>query len=677
MTEYVLFSRREAEPQIAEMFTPQSVCELSVRDEQAFPGGWLPLGAVALASSNQVDGASVSAVRGGAFEWSLPRPEELSASLLDALEVGSSAESETSLKAVGRVMDEIASTPVRLGLMHPVFDPDALQEMPFRRSTTVVADTSAVLQGALDFVARHLHPAARVKVPAIVHMEVVNFSHRFLSIRRADTAKAARRINLLSEHLKSQGGYRTLLRLELRADTEVERTHLLGDPLRSAFRPERDSSLSDLNLSTSVPAYADRLILEAARDHQAQSGPEHDVRLLTSDQGLTRMALAEGVKPLYFGATKAAGVFGQRLSGKNFDPFSGQIRAMPLSLVLWELAAVFGSARLNDDTGHTLELAALGRELPWAPYHAREDLLWCRHTPRSGSGAGNADRARVNDSGERRTLRGGRTATAARPPRPTSGALLRFNVDRLIRLICALDDRGEMTQSEVAAVLGRRGSRGDEYRRFLQSANMVSVKTGRWRAGGPLSRLSAALRHERVNEAREILLTVPSFAAFSNRVNELPVGGALDVAAMGRGAATYRVLGEVTLICASVAGTGILPTPTVPDATTFAGMAVRRFLELDGGDGLVAVGAWLESLIRADGIHPEIARLRLQQASEMGLLRRSTEGSTTQVRFDDRMVHVLRVKSGRPVVEPVYLYRGDYLIPGKASVSLRVEESRP
>ncbi len=678
MTENVLLSRREAEPQIADLFEQQSICRLSVRDERAFPDGWFPLGDIVLASSSQADGASAHAVRGGAFEWSLPGLDEARASLVDVLEVGSDAKREASLKAVGRVMDEIASTPVRLGLTYPVFDPDALQEMPFRRSTTVVTDTSGVLQGALDFVARHLHPAARVKVPAIVHMEVVNFSHRFFSIRRGDTARAARRISLLHEHLKSQGGYRALLRLELQADTEVERNYLLDDPLRRAFQPERDSNLSDLNLSTSIRAYADRLILEAARHHQAQSGPEHAVRLLTSDQGLARMALAEGVKPLYFGATRAVNFFGRRLSGKNFDPFSGRIRETSLSSVLWELSTVFGSARLQNDSGSALELAALGRELPWAPYHAREDLLWCRYTLRAGGriGADGAHaRAQADDSKGKRAPREVQSVVGGRPRR-ASGAFLRFNVDRMIRLICALDDRVEMTEPEVAEALGRRGSRGDEYRRFLQSADLASTRDGTWRAEGLLPRLSAALRHERLDEVREILLAAPSFAAFSGRVEELPVGSALDVATMGRGGFTYRVLGEMTLLCASVADAGVFPTPTAPDVTTFSEIALRRFLALDEGDGLVATGAWLESLARADGIHPEIARRRLQQASEKGLLRRSTEGSTTQVRFDDRMVHVLRVKSGWPVVEPVHLYRGDYLIPGKASVSLRLEEPR-
>ena len=84
--------------------------------------------------------------------------------------------------------------------------------MPFRRSTTIVADTSGALQGGLDFVARHLHPAARVKVPAIVQMEIVNFADRFLSGRRATRTRPT---DLLIDHLLSQGGQRVLLRLEL------------------------------------------------------------------------------------------------------------------------------------------------------------------------------------------------------------------------------------------------------------------------------------------------------------------------------------------------------------------------------------------------------------------------------------------------------------------------------
>ena len=74
-----------------------------------------------------------------------------------------------------------------------------------------------------------------------------------------------------------------------------------------------------------------------------------------------------------------------------------------------------------------------------------------------------------------------------------------------------------------------------------------------------------------------------------------------------------------------------------------------------------------------EGIHPEAARRLLDEASTTGLLCRTTEGSTVQLMFQDRVIHVLRTESGLPVVEKVFLYRGDYLIPGKGSVSLRIE----
>jgi hypothetical protein len=133
------------------------------------------------------------------------------------------------------------------------------------------------------------------------------------------------------------------------------------------------------------------------------------------------------------------------------------------------------------------------------------------------------------------------------------------------------------------------------------------------------------------------------------------------------------MLGEVTEICAPVFGRGLFATLNRPTVEEFAPIALTRFSELDRGEGLVATGAWLETLIALDGIHPEVARARLNDASAQGLLRRTTEGSTTERRFDNHIVHVLRTKAGKPIVEQVRLYRGDYLIPGKSSTSLRVE----
>ena len=354
MSAPTLLSPSQAELGVAEMFRPGGSCALSVSEERAFQNKWLPLGIIVLVATDTNDPALTKLVRRGAFEWTLPPLDEAVAEASELLE----AKDDDNRRQVTVAMDEVASIATRVGLIHPRFDPIAIEQMPFRRSTTVVVDTSGVLQGALDFVARFLHPAARVKIPAIAQMEIANLTDRFLRIRRA--RKPKRRVKELIEHLTSQGGQRALLRIELHTDTEVERTYLLGDPLRSAFEKDSDRDLKDLDISSPIRSYADRLILEAARHHQAQSGPAHVVRLLTGDQGLARMALTEGIRPLYFTATSAAEVFGQRLSGQTFHPFSGYIRHVPLTGLLWELATAFGSARLTRNDDCIFQVSAVG-----------------------------------------------------------------------------------------------------------------------------------------------------------------------------------------------------------------------------------------------------------------------------------------------------------------------------
>ena len=730
MNDGALMSPDEAASEVAEVFKDSGRCSIAVREDRAFPSEWFPLGNVALASGDPSEDPTTedltSLVSSSAFEWRLPEVTESRDKLSDCLGL------EEKNDNVDRALADIASIGVRIGLLHPIFDPASLEEMPFRRSTTVVSDTSGVLQGALDFVVRHL-PEVRVKVPAIVQMEIVNSADRFFRFRRAsDKGKKRRRVRELIEHLKSQGGQRTLVRLETQADTEIERTWLFGDPLRSAFQPERDNELSNLNISVPIAAYVDRLILEAARHHQAQSGPGHRVRLLTGDQGLARMALAEGIAPLYFRPVEAADFFGRRLTGQTFDPFTGLIRRTPLPAVLWELATAFGSARLANESGRTFTLFALGKGPSWSPYHSVDDLLWCRSATAAGGsgdssshpsgppGAGLSGRFEPSSAavlaaplGDERSQsphisppsvargsasaaegRGDTRASRSSRPRPSRDAgsevpgavgqrapnvvFQRFNVGRLLRFICALDDGQEMNQLQVTELLEARHPRGrDEYRRFLSSANLVSVTNGNWRAEPSLGPVSAALRNERIGELRDAFREAPSFSAFADRIERSPVGRVVELSDLGRSKATYRTLGEITLLCAPVHGEGVYPTPAAPAAATFGQVALERFSELDHGDGLVSTGAWLESLIRENGIHPERARRLLDEASAQGILRRSTEGSTTQLRFDDHMVHVLRTESGMPVVRPVHLYRGDYLIPGKGSVSLRIEGPIP
>ena len=681
----VLVSPNQAASRIAEAFRREPYCRMHVQEQRAFQGRWLCLGAVSLSPSTLDDGDEQrdAALASTAFEWRLPDAETVESELASLLEV---KQEGNDYSKIARALDQTASIAVRAGLLHPVFDPAAIEEMPFRRATTVVSDTSGVLQGALDFVVRHLHPAARVKIPAIVQMEFVNFSDRFLEIRKSNEARAHRnrnrdgksrsklhRANELMEHLKSQGGQRALLRLELQADAEIERTYLLGDPLRDAFQRDSDSALRDLNISVSVRAYADRLILEAARHHQAQSEPGHAVRLLTSDQGLARMAMAEGMMPLYFTAVKYTDLFGARLTGQTFSPFTDDVHGIPLTRVLWELATAFGAARLQWEDGGAITISALSDGMSWSPFHSVDDLLWFS-VEEAANGTASTSRADTPVAGLR-TETAGKEATTDAGRTIRNVAFQRMSVNSLLQLICALDDSQVLDTAQVVTLLKIRSARSkDEYRRFLLSADLAEIDGDRWMATPLVRHLSAELRNENAAALRDAFLKAPSFAAFDTHIAQSEIGHPIDMSNLSRSAATYRTLGELTLICASV-GRKVYATPAHPAPCPFAQIALRRFRNLDSGDGLVATGRWLESLIQHDGIHPEIARRALEQANEEGLLRRSTEGSTMQTAFDNLVVHVLRADDdGMPIAMPVHLYRGDYLIPGKASVSLRIEE---
>lgn len=672
-----LISRQDAELKIASLTAEP--CGVEVVEERAFVSEsstsgskCLSLGSIslkqALPPGEPADAERQRALLGrdGTFEWSLPCASELEKALKDLLG------DDDKGGDVSKALSSIAAIYVRTGMVNPILDAEAVESMPFRRSATVVSDTSGVLQGGLDFVVRHI-PKARVKIPAIVQMEIRNISDRFLTTRRGSRntkQKKERATKQLVEHLMSQGAERTLLRLELKDDVEIERTYLLGDPLRGAFAP--DNTIKGLQLSVPLRTYVDRLILEAARHHQAQSEPGHTVYLLTSDQGQARMALAEGIKPLYFRSIRPEEVFGRRLTGRPLDPFTGEPRPVSLASVVWELATAFGHARLTSHDG-TFAVSAIGRDFPWSPYHSTDDLLWYEIEKTGGAlGAvprqSNLENAAVPTVG----INLGRGVSSTSPP-----SYQRMNVNHLLRLICTLDDMQAMEQAEVEQLLNLSSRSVAHYRLFLTSADFIRSEGTRWKATDRLKEMSIAIRDENPLSMRKGFAYAPSFLTLVERVDRLDNGQSLDLSDLGIDSRrTYLVLGELTLLFASVGKAAVYPTSNQPDPAAFSKLALARFEELAGMDAIVATGRWLEALIQQDGVHPEVARRSLEHASEAGLIRRSLEGSTTQTQYDDHKIHVLRIERGTPLAKPIHLYRGDYLMPGNQSGSIRLEGRR-
>ena len=672
---------------VASLFEPNSTCSVSIREDRAFGSSeFLCLGSIRLFPEDNSLEQRARAVRRGAFEWRAPDfavANDGTRKVLGFNDLNGQAKIRGEDK-VRRILDMFGAVPVRLGLSHPIFDPHALEGMPFRRPVTVVSDTSGVLQGGLGFISRYLYPAARIKVPAVAHMEIVNFADRFLTNRRASNVK---RLDLMMDHLKSQAAQRELVQLELRSDVELERTFLLGDPLRGSFQRDQDKELSELNLSIPIKSYADRLILEAARQHQSQMGSSHRVVLLTGDQGLARMAVAEGISPIYFRAAGADAFFGKRFTGANFHPFSGELHTTSITDILWELATISGCARLSaDHLERNLTVHAIGEDLAWAPYHSHDDLLWVEFPDGPATPDGLvAQGAERKPSGEAESRAVGETplgrqvrAPARRQPLAEGGvekaALYKVNLDRLFALIDKLETRQQLPLNDIMTSLGVRTVNGlNDYRRFLESGEAIVAGEESWSAAPPLSRVAVVLRNLDIGELRKELRLFPSYVELERVLSQEAVGVAFDSTTFGRAAYTYTTLAELVEIGASVHGEGFFITPRDPDDDAFAKIAVSAYDRLELGGSWVATGRWLEELIVQHGIHPVVARRRLQSAASRGLVKRVTEGSTTETGHDRHTLRTLVLKDGSPCVRVEYLYRGDFVIPGKASSSLKIE----
>ena len=684
-----LKSQSDVVDDVVRVFRESPRCLVAVREETAFNDTeYLSLGAIQVfPSADGQEGSLRAAVQRGMFEWFTPRFSEALSGLKRCTmttQLGDRKHQPQSEARLSSIVDLFGSIALRNGLRNPAFDPIALQEMPFVKPTTIVCDTSGILHGALNFISRYLSPLARIKVPAVVHMEIVNLADRFLRNRRAKPQQV-RPLHLINDHFLSQIGQRVLLQLELHSNIEVERTLLLGDPLRAAF--QQDSELRELNLSVAIRSYVDRLILETARQHRIHAPTGHRLMLLTSDQGLARMALAEGIEPLYFRAVGASAFFDNHFAGTNPHPFYGDPQITSIPEVLWDLATMAGEVKLAATRGsqRTLTIRSISKELTWVPHHSYEDLLWTHysepnlrlksdHSPTNGQQAS----LDINDSGKlnnnvEKPVEDASRRSVDRGTSHTDRLLLKFSVSRLMRLIDDLDGRQELSIEEVLSSLGVKQSNLRDYCRFLESGKAIIVDVNRWKATPALVRIAVAIRSNDVDELRRCFMGIGTFRVLHDYLTKYQVGTTLRPSEFGRANRTYRTLAEITGIGASVYDIGFYATPQRPAVDAFADIGLKVFDRLKQESEWIATGQWLEELIMSEGIHPLYARKQLQACSESGLVRRMTEGSTSETAFDRHTLRVVDTMDGVPTIRMEYLYRGDFLIPGKASSSLKLE----
>lgn len=693
MNTFVLRSPEESIRPLAEVIKESDGRVLiQVREDKCFAANkWLNLGKIRVfpskPESEESDDPVETALRFGSYSWTVPDFDVLMSDCESVL----SNTTNLNKDKLRRALESVIACACRCGFVTPTFDAGSISDMPFSRPTTVVVDTSAVIQGGLDFVSRFLYPMARIKVPAIVHMEIVHSADRYFAHRRQSESKI-NCANTLFEHVKSQAAQRVLLRLELQTDTEIERPRLGADPLRGIISSESDAEDKALGLSKIQRSFADRLILETAIHHRESLSPDHPIIVLTADQGLARMTLAEGLQTLFFILPRSEHVCGQTLLATNFKPFASgdddaPMHYIPLPLLMWELASTFGTSRIVSTSNQTsFKVAAIGEDLSWNPFHSRDDLLWTEIEPPKGDmGTVEPDPQPSIES----TVPSGEPPLAAYtdgettdPSAPSDKHVTsrtgsyRFSLSSMVALLVSFHPRALLSDVDGMRIVGLASAkRYADLRNFLIAGGFATKVDGGLRKTERLEDLYNAIKTLDHCLITELVSSVPTFAQF---LAELKVGKPTpisEITSIAHSAIpTYTAFSEACCEVLDIVGEGLYRTPHSPPPNEFTNLALKAYRKLKDGETYILTGQWLEELARTDGIHPINSRARLNEARTANLLERYTEGSTPETQFERHTMAMFVVEKGVPKTTTLNLYHGDFLIPGKASVSIRLEE---
>jgi hypothetical protein len=672
--ELKLISQPKALKLIAQIGQQGAPFEISLGEDICFgPNNWIKVGTICLKPGRQIDETEARydefcAAKFGGFEWQLPTQEELEQNISKAL--NNSKYTESVKKAFYEGLQDVIR---RSLLLLPVFDIEAIRRMPLRKPMTIVPDTSAVHQGALDFVCRFLTPWARIKVPAIVHMEILTHVDNYLSKIRwssENRKKVQSHPATLRQHLLSQGGQRTLLRLELHSDAEMERGDLGADPQRGIVTASSDPEDKALGLQNVTRSFADLLIVETARRVQTQVRPDHPLALLTSDQGMARMAMAEGMEVFFFQARSVPQFAGRTLTGTLFHPFQPALYTLYLTEILWELATAFGCLRLhNPENDALLELWGIGgsEEVTWQPLYTKDELLWSQF--KIGTSAPNRSVAPRQVS-----------LTSPSLPQQTQISsrtrIYSFSPDKMFLLIKMLVDKGSLKHEQAQEVIALTNkSRYREYKNFLQSGQFVTDDGNHIISTDTLKSFWQSLIEEDTIHFQNGLKKFPSFKALYDYMAEHRLveekAGHLPIS--DREKSAYLKLGEAAGAWLNISGKGIVATPHKP--TDFARLATEVYeqIRVQEKTEWIITGHWLEALALQQAVHPIVAKKLLEKMQDQKLLRVYAEGSTPDTRFDLHVLWIIKTIDGLPQLEKVFLYHGDFFMPSTATVRIKIQ----
>lgn len=243
----------------------------------------------------------------------------------------------------------------------------------------------------------------------------------------------------------------------------------------------------------------------------------------------------------------------------------------------------------------------------------------------------------------------------------------------MLDLLESLDIHDSISDAEAMSCVNvkSKGAYG-EYYNFLAAGGFAARDRNRLQKTPAMAELVSAMRIPDHGLLSHILQRVPSFASF---VRELKLGVSLtraDVGIREDAFRTYVGLAEMACIGMRVHQQGAYATPNNPPPAQFVESALAAFHAVCEGERFAPTGAWLEHLATNYGIHPVHVRQRLAEAHQAGYVQRFFEGSTPETRFQARSIAFLEASQGNLAVRKINLYYGDFLLPGRASVSIRL-----
>lgn len=661
---------------------------LSVREDICFGNNWLSLGEIILKpssiSKNEEDQTLIEdAIHYGFYEWKMSSYEEIFDHSVNYMKINK--DNDTALDKTRRALQAVIDAAMRMGLLFPKFDADIMAEMPFQRPTTIIADTNSIIKGGVDFLIRFLHPMARLKIPAAAALEILNQTDNFISKRRKTDKKkdgekdGGKKADLFLDHVVSQAGQRALLRFELFSDVEVERNALLPDSLRNLFKLDKEGTKlwSNSNFAVTIKSHFDRLILETARQHLNLVSPGHPVLLMTGDEGLARMSLSEGMQPLFFHAGRPKELYGQILTGTKFNPFSGELFSIPLETLLWELAVTFGNARINSEDGAaSLEICAIDEKRNWQPFHAKDDLLpvilkTANSAPIEVSEEQSGLKPIANKSSDSENIpKIPRTSNkTTNKPSMAANTVYDISLDALMEFVPILLEKEIVPYTGKGTNLEGNSKRTiSRYFGFLTAGQFVKrIETG-IQAEEALLHLWKALSAQDLEETTLLFRKVPSLNDFFDKLQSEK-----RIQIENRYSPAYIQIAELCGCAVKIPNEFIYGTFSNPRLDEFVEFAINAYEKIRKGEDYVLTGLWLETLVSEYGLHPIKIRENLDEAQAEGMMDRFTQGSTPDTRFDNHTLTLLQIANGLPIVKKICLYHGDFIIPGKASVSITLK----